>query len=351
MADKCGAAKQRRLERLLCCSVPVALSLSSYVEEIMKKPVVASLCLLVLLGCAEGRTEAKPDGDKRTNASVSVDARQGGGKPYEILGSEVWNVNDPDSGRHYQVFVALPKSYAGNPSKRYPVVYVTDADYGFPIIRNISRRLNIGGSELQEFILIGLSYAVGEESMASRRRDYTPTTQGAHDAPADAVHGESLAYVNYIRNTVFPFVANKYRTDESKRLYVGHSYGGLLGAQILFTTPELFSGYILGSPSLWYDGNVMGDYEKAYANKQRDLRATVYIYVGEYEDMKPEDRRYAKRHNMVTDAKRLERSLRSRNYSSLRVRLDVLSDEDHLSVAPRGFTHGLKFLLSTVPEN
>jgi hypothetical protein len=48
---------------------------------------------------------------------------------------------------------------------------------------------------------------------------------------------------------------------------------------------------------------------------------------------------------MVSDAKRLERLLSSRGYPSLRIKLDVLSDEDHLSVAPRGFTGGLKFLL------
>ena len=315
----------------------------------MKNLVVFGLSLLVLLGCTEGKTEVTPPEENKISAAPSADAQRGGGKPYEILGSEVWDINDPGSERHYQVFVALPKSYEDDSSKRFPVLYVTDADYGFPIIKNISRRLGVGEDKLQEFIVVGLSYAVGEDSMASRRRDYTPTIMGAHDAPTDAVHGEASSYINYLKDAVFPFIASKYRTDENKRLYIGHSYGGLLGAQMLFTTPELFSGYILGSPSLWYDGNVMENYEKAYANNHDDLLATVYIYVGEYEDMKPGDQRFAKRHNMVTDAKRLERSLRSRNYPSLRVRLDVLSEEDHLSVAPRGFTHGLEFLLSTVP--
>lgn len=317
----------------------------------MKNLLVCSLCLLFLLGCAKGKAEIISPEIKKISAASSADAQRGGGKPYEILGSEVWDLNAPGSGRHYQVFVVLPESYAGNSSKRFPVLYVTDADYGFPIIRNISRRLNVGEDKMQEFIVVGLSYAVGEDSMASRRRDYTPTIAGANDAPADAIHGEALSYINYLQDVVFPFIASKYRTDENKRLYVGHSYGGLLGAQMLFTKPELFSGYILGSPSLWYDGNVMENYEKAYADSNHDLPAKVYIYVGEYEDMKPGDWRFAKRHNMVTDARQLERSLLLRNYPSLRVRLDVLSEEDHLSVAPRGFTHGLKFLLSTVSGN
>lgn len=39
----------------------------------------------------------------------------GGGHPYEIADSEVWDVPDPISKRGYQVFVALPPSYAKQP--------------------------------------------------------------------------------------------------------------------------------------------------------------------------------------------------------------------------------------------
>lgn len=37
-------------------------------------------------------------------------------------------------------------------------------------------------------------------------------------------------------------------------------------------------------------------------------------------------------------------ALRVHGYPSLRLQLDVLNDEDHLSVAPRGLTQGLKYL-------
>lgn len=245
--------------------------------------------------------------------------------------------------------MALPRSYAEHPQRRYLVLYVTDADYGFPILRQISRRLNVDGPVLQDFILVGLSYAVGEEGMVSRRRDYTPTPAGAHNAPADAVHGGGADYMRYLRNSVFPFVEGKYRVDAGQRLFLGHSYGGLLGAQILFTAPDMFSGYILGSASLWYDDNVMEKLEHNYARTHEDLPASVYMYVGQYEDMKPGDPRYAKRYNMVSDARKLERALASRGYPSLRMTLETLDDEDHLSVAPRGFTHGLKYLLGTQP--
>lgn len=319
----------------------------------MSKLVFAGLLLSVLACCADtskvpaAQAEAKPAQLPAPSPLASTPGGQRGeGKPYEVADSEVWDVLDPVSGRTYQVFVALPPSYAEERLRRYPVLYVTDADYAFPIIRQIARRLNVDGPKLEEFILVGLSYAVGEEGMPSRRRDYTPTRNGPKHAPPDAVHGEGLAYTDYLRDRVLPFVAQGYRTNESRRLFLGHSYASLLGTQILLTDPGLFSGYVLGSPSLWYDDHVMERYEREYAQAHKDLAASVYMYVGQYEDQKPGDARYAKRYNMVSDARRIEKSLRSRNYPSLRMRLDVLNDEDHLSVAPRGFTHGLKYLLT-----
>ena len=95
----------------------------------------------------------------------------------------MWDVPDPVSKRGYQVFVALPPSYAKQPQRRYPVLYVTDADYAFPIIRQLGRRLNVEGPKIEEFILVGLSYAKGEEGRVSRQRDYTPTPNGPSTAP------------------------------------------------------------------------------------------------------------------------------------------------------------------------
>lgn len=269
----------------------------------------------------------------------------GEGRPYEIADSEAWDVPDPVSRRGYQVFVALPPSYAKEPQRKYPVLYVTDADYAFPIIRQINRRLNLDGPRVEEFILVGLSYAKGEDGAVSRRRDYTPTPNGPSTAPSGAIHGQGQAYQTYLRDQVKPFIAARYRVDPSRALFLGHSYGSLLGAQILFTEPGLFSGYILGSPSLWYDKRRVLGMEASYAARNRDLPAKVFLYVGEYEALRKGDRRYSQSVDMVADNKVLEKALKDRKYPNLNLKSVVLNDEDHLSVAPRGFTQGLKYLL------
>jgi predicted alpha/beta superfamily hydrolase len=273
-------------------------------------------------------------------AQQPVKVQPGKGSPYILMGTEVWDVPDPVSRRGYQVFVSLPASYAKEPSRRYPVLFATDALYAFPVLSQISRRLNVEHPQVQDFILVGLSYANGEDGALSRDRDYTPPPNGPSDTPTGAVQGHGLAYQSYLRDYVLPFIAKRYRTDPRRSLFLGHSYGGLLGAQILFTDPGMFSGYILGSPSLWYDKHHVFDMEAAYAVNHRDLAAKVYMYVGEYETSK-----FNRTNDLVADNRAFDAALKKRKYPSLALKSDVLNDEDHLSVAPRGFTHGLKYLL------
>lgn len=297
----------------------------------------ATLALALLCGCSN----ASPDAADRPGPLAG---QAGKGEAYTLTGTQVWDVPDPVSGRDYQLFVSLPSSYARNPQRRYPVLYVTDADYAFPVVRQIARRLNVEGPQIDEFILVGLSYAKADDPVQSRRRDYTPTKNGPSDAPADAVHGGGAAYQTYLRDQVQPFVAGRFRTEPGRQLFLGHSYGALLGAQILFTEPGLFDGYILGSPSLWYDKRHIFTMEAAYAAAHRDLAAQIYFYVGEYETKGP-DRRYNAKADLVGDSRALVAVLKQRGYPGLRVQSDVLNDEDHVSVAPRGFTKGLKYLL------
>lgn len=267
---------------------------------------------------------------------------------YTIPETEVVDIHSAGLHRDYQLFVALPESYASQPQRRYPVVFVTDANYAFPLVRAISRRVGDHGQGLEDFILVGLSYAKGDTPVYSRRRDYTPTPRGPRDASPEAsgrpvVHGGAEDYRLHIRDEVFPEIARRYRADMRHKVFAGHSYGALLGAHILFTQPGMFSDYILGSPSLWYDGRVMFQRESAYAGAQRDLPANVYLAAGDYERANPgsKDPRFDSEGDLVGDMQRFGQALSARHYPGLSVHSEVIAGEDHLTVAPIIITRGL----------
>ncbi|APR53576.1 alpha/beta hydrolase [Sphingomonas koreensis] len=307
----------------------------------MKRIVSGAVVAVLALSACGNAAPSQP----AVTGQSGAPAQRGGGQAYELLGTEVWDVPDPATGRSYQLFVSLPPSYGKEPQRRYPVLYVTDADYAFPVIRQIARRLNVEGPKIEEFILIGISYAKGDDPVASRRRDYTPTPNGPSDTPAGTIHGEGAKHQAWLRDKALPFVTGRYRSAPGRGILLGHSYGGLLAAQILFSEPEMFGGYVLGSPSLWYDKRHMFGVEAAYAARHRDLKAKVFVYTGEYEALRRGDSRYNQSADLVADSRELADTLRRRGYPGLTLEAEILNGEDHVSVAPRGFTRALKFLL------
>lgn len=296
------------------------------------------LAVILLAATVAGACTEQADAQSPSASSLAAE-----GAPYVLKGTQVWTVPDPVSGRDYEVFVSLPASYDTDPQRRYPVLYVTDADYAFPIIRQIARRVNLEGPVIQEFILVGLSYSRGDSGTVSRNRDYTPTPNGPRNASA-RLHGQGTAYQTYLKTQAIPFVENRFRADPTRRVLLGHSYGGLLGAQILFTDPTLFQAYVLGSPSFWFDKRHIMTMEADYARTHNDLPADVYMYIGSFEVPGTSPRNTTDT-DMVADVQTMERVLKSHAYPGLRVRSTVLEDEDHLTVAPVGFTRALMAVL------
>lgn len=269
---------------------------------------------------------------------------------YLLDGTEVRDVHAQALNRDYQVFVALPESYQSS-DRRYPVLFVTDAAYGFPVARSIAQRLSKHAG-LEEAIVVGLSYSKGDSAVYSRRRDYTPSTPRtqsyAPDTPGRAVaFGEAQAYGGFIVDDVMPLIASHYRADMRRKIFVGHSYGSLLGLQMLLTRPASFEHYILGSPSLWFDRGVMFDREQAYAKAHKDLPASVFFGIGGLETLAAGKKRSRSEEDadMVADLREFDAALKSRRYPGLATRLAVFADEDHASVFPLVLTHGLRAYL------
>jgi predicted alpha/beta superfamily hydrolase len=301
----------------------------------MKKTTLCLIGLLALSACS-------PTSPTPPEAISAVP------QPYVLKNTEVRDIHAQGLNRDCQVFVGLPDDYAEHPDKTYPVLFVTDADYAFPLIRSIARRVGNQGEDLQPFILVGLSYAKGDTGTFSRNRDYTPSKGGQGESANGKpyIYGEAAAYRAFIKDEVFPLIAESYRADMTHKIFSGHSYGGLLGADILLSDPGMFEAYILSSPSLWFDNKVIFAREAAYAQAHKDLSAKVFMATGGYEVVGP-DKRNNTTNDLVADMHATEKTLTSRGYPHLKVHSEVIEGEDHLTVAPDIITHGLLWALGT----
>lgn len=314
----------------------------------IRLPAALLLPALLLTACATAPAPVPATPPPATDAQVPAPAAPA---PVSLASTEVLKVTTP-AGRTYPVWVDLPPSYASQPQRRYPVLYVTDAPWSFPMLHGIRQLMGRDGSRFGEFILVGLAPQEGLSLRDSRSRDYTPTdprlrdnyTARDYEAPE---YGQAAAWRDVLGGQIVPLIDRTYRTAPGRRVYAGHSYGGLFGAYVLLTRPQLFDSYILGSPSLWFDQGEIFRIEQAEASRRTDraelsLPARVRMVIGAYE--RPGDGpRYGKEgaHDMVGDVVRFAGLLQGRGYQGLSVDYRVIGGEDHGSVYPAFITDAL----------
>ncbi len=289
------------------------------------------LACLALAGCAMSVAPPATQEEARESATAV---------PGVVLpDTESLRVHDP-IGRDYALWVALPAGYAAHPQKRYPVVYVTDALYSFPLVRSVRNLVGQQGVNIEDFILVGLPPQEGLTSKQSRSRDYTPSDPVRTPAgyySDDVTYGGAAHYRDFLSDHALPLIDARYRTDPARRVFAGHSYGALLGAYVLTTQPDMFGTYILSSPSLWFDQGLLPRMQDAAVMPSQPIR--VLLSVGGYETVKPGPR-YSTGNDMLRQAADFAGQLQ-RSGRKLQVENIVIDGEDHLTVYPRVITRAL----------
>jgi len=256
--------------------------------------------------------------------------------PVSLPNTELRALSSVTTGIGYKLYVSLPGDYEAT-GRSYPVVYLLDADYSFAVARNMVEHLSDRG-HLKQAILVGIAYDGPDAYRMNRTRDYTPTyvPTGGYGAAYQTVSGGGPSFLDFIVTELVPFVAREYRAS-SERYLVGHSYGGLFATWTALTAPDFFDGYVIVSPSLWYDEGMIFDLEERVAESRIDWPVRLYLTVG--------SREINQQHDMVADLRRLAATLEGREYARLRLAWDVAEGETHNSVFPRALSNGLRFVL------
>ncbi|KKJ77874.1 hypothetical protein WH95_05475 [Kiloniella litopenaei] len=250
---------------------------------------------------------------------------------FEITRSEVHQIKSKTLGRIYEVFIRLPRGYDKKDQQQYPVIYSNDGPYPFLVGSSVTQLL-----ASDKAILVGVSFAQDENGMASRVRDLTPIKNKSWTKYQT---GGAVKFLEFIETEVISFIEKNYRTN-STRIFTGQSLGGSFGTWVLLTKPELFSHYILTSPSLWYKDNMIFDIEKKYAQKNDTLAAKVYFAIGGLET-----KENGMHYDMVEDLKSFTKQLAARNYKQFEMKSEIIEGTTHKATYPVGFTKGLLWLL------
>ena len=252
---------------------------------------------------------------------------------FQISNTKSFTISSTILNRKYDLYVKLPHGYfdQDNKAKKYPILYLNDAPHTFKVAAGVTHFPSV-----DKAIIVGISFAHGENGQFSRVRDLTPE-QDKNWKRYET--GGAPKYLKFIESEVFPFIEKKYRTDITKRILSGHSLGGSFGAWVLVTKPDLFSGYILTSPSLWFKDDLIFKLEEKYAQNNTSLNATIFIATGDLET-----RENGMRNDMVDSHVRFVSRLRSRKYKGINISDEIVVGTDHYSTFPVGLAKGLNFI-------
>ena len=254
---------------------------------------------------------------------------------FSLPRTEVVEIVDSGTKRVYEIHIQHPKHFSKE--HKYPVVYMTDSPYTFPIVTGAAR-YPINFRKMEDLMFVGISWQKGHRAGLSRQRDYTPTpgSPGFKDPS-----GKAQEHLNFIRNDVIKYIEGTYNTDPARRTYIGNSFGGLFGAYILSKSPKLFRNYILGSPSMWWDS---GHMMRQKFEMSPSYNGNIFISVGALETKNSK----STKNDMVLGAKTLYSLLEKNESPALDVELRVIPHANHETAFPTVAIQGLWWLFEVM---
>lgn len=185
-----------------------------------------------------------------------------------------------------RIAALLPYNY-DKTDKRYPVLYLQDGqnlfdDYAPFGSWGVDKKLAILQEKgMGDVIVISIDHAESD-----RIEEFTPSMKTKLGV------GEGKKYVEFLRDTLKPFVDANFRTlsDRKHTGIGGSSMGGLISIYAGLISPEIYDKLMIFSPALW----VINKIPFSRFNYRNPHGARVYLYAGgnESEQMIPNVQRF-----------------------------------------------------------
>jgi predicted alpha/beta superfamily hydrolase len=275
--------------------------------------------------------------------------------PYVLPGCERFRQRSIVSGLDYEIFVSVPD--VEPPASGFPVLYLLDGNSDFVTVsetmKRVSRRPQATG--ISPSIVVGIGYPDTESYNIDRRQfdltRHAPDEAALPDASSGACGGQD-AFVAFLRTQLQPHIETVYPADPARRMLMGHSLAGYFVLDLMCSRPEMFSGYISFSPSIWWDR--AGLMQAVAAIDRRLTRQhRLHISAGRWEqEIAPwQDREsLTARYHHVREARRMVDNARE-FADAIRVaigedavKFEVGADEDHSTIVTVMLCRALRFV-------
>lgn len=255
----------------------------------------------------------------------------------------------------HQYTVALPATYAAQPDRQYPTLWVTDSPLMFRLTVGLVNLLAQGG-EIPEMIVVGIGLPGALDTLTYGRRRWNdfgpPGATFFFDGPGGTVIEQMMrsyglgdppqkadVFLSFLVDELRPTLSETYRMSHDHGLF-GHSAGGLFTAYAMFARPLTFKRYIVGSPVVNMVDRAVFRLEEKVASEHDDLPITVFFGAGEQEI----DDYVGSSWGIVSSPILLAETLHLRKYPSINVRTRVFPGKNHFTVVPDIIADGLRFV-------
>lgn len=267
-------------------------------------------------------------------AVLPSDARAGRSfPPFSYSDTEVRDLPASANGRQYRLLVALPASFASEPARKYPVLFLCDGYWDFGLVRGFLGNLRYDEA-IPEILVVGLSY-VGDnpDYDALRMLDLSPVPD--RDDPQGKRSGHGGGFLQVLESQIIPFVEEEYRADPAYRVIGGSSLGGLFVLYAAQERPGLFRGVIAPSPAVQFGDGYL--FERERLRHEQRTPWPVRLYLSAAGEEWPEFRDGVIRYHDL---------LANNRPPKLELAWRLVQGERHAGTKAESFNRGLRFVFA-----
>jgi predicted alpha/beta superfamily hydrolase len=213
----------------------------------------------------------------------------------------------------FVITVRKPVDYTS--SKKYHHVYMTDGSIGmgdYVLGKSESWKATVPAS----CVIIAISHTGDWHD--KRSRDFIPSDSSKNSS---ANFGKADQFYLFMKNELIPKIEKKL-TNKKDRVFIGHSFGGLLCLYTILKEDKLFDRHFAISPSIWANNYELDKLEEKYAKSNKTLKADVTLYAGTLEFL----------NKVLYSTRNFYDTLLKRKYSGLTIKKEEIGYANHFSV-------------------